>query len=177
VFAPDGRWIAYHSPPRGASPLTTSSGVFVDHFLTGSGYRRQYNATSARLVADGNELFYVGSTATGQLDAAPVTTGRLRFRNADALSIRAPRWQIVRRPAFDALPGGRLVRLVANDTRMEQDGDWRCAILTGSRLAHRAGQLSCTDRLRAHTPRFRVSAGPGRRDFGRVVLDRPRCLR
>ena len=122
VFAPDGRWIAYHSLPRGASPLTTSSGVFVEPFpRTGSGYQAPKIQRDFQPVwsADGNELFYVGSTATGQLDAAPVTTKDgfvfgtpTRF----PFALLAGRLSGQTR-AFDALPGGRFVGLVANDAR------------------------------------------------------------
>ena len=120
VFAPDGRWIAYHSLPRGASPGTTSSGIFVEPFpWTGSSYQAPKIQRDFQPVwsTDGTELFYVGSTGSGQLTAAPVTTNAgfvfgapTRFQ----FPLMAGRLSITTR-AFDVLPGGRFVGPVGDD--------------------------------------------------------------
>ena len=118
VFAPGGGWIAYHSLPRGASPLTTSSGVFVEPFpRTGSRYQAPKIQRDFQPVwsADGNELFYVSAAVTGQLDAVPFTTkAGLVFETPTRFpfTLLAGRLSGMTR-AFDVLPGGRFVGLVA----------------------------------------------------------------
>jgi hypothetical protein len=93
VFAPIGGWIAYHELPRGASPLTSSSGVYVAPFPpTGTRYQapkiqRDYQPVWA---SNGTELLYVGAAVSGQLVAVPVTTKGWRWlRDADALPVHA----------------------------------------------------------------------------------------
>jgi serine/threonine protein kinase len=134
VFAPDGRWIAYHSLPRGASPLTTSSGVFVEPFpRTGSRYQAPKIQRDFQPVwsSDGNELFYVGSTATGQLDAVPVTT---KDGFVFATPRRFPFTLLAGRlsgqtRAFDVLPDGRFVGLVADNADSLGIGDTEMRII------------------------------------------------
>ena len=118
VFAPGGGWIAYHSLPRGASPQTTSSGVFVEPFpRTGSRYQAPKIQRDFQPVwsVDGNELFYISATVTGQLDAAPFTTkAGLVFETPTRFqfTLNAGRISTMTR-AFDVLPGGRFVGLAA----------------------------------------------------------------
>jgi serine/threonine-protein kinase len=118
VFAPGGGWIAYHSLPRGASPLTSASGVFVEPFpRTGTQYQapkiqRDFQPLWSR---SSNELFYIGGTATGQLVAAPVTTNAgFRFETPTQFpfGLMAGRLSPGTR-AFDVLPDGRFVGLVS----------------------------------------------------------------
>lgn len=76
VFSPDGRWIAYHTLPPGASPTSGNSGVFVEPFPpNGALYQaprvsRDFQPVWSR---DGAALIYVGSAVSGQAAAVPVT--------------------------------------------------------------------------------------------------------
>jgi hypothetical protein len=117
VFAPGGRWIAYHSLPRGASPLTTSSGVYVEPFPpTGTRYQAPKLSRDFQPLwsPDGRELFYVASTATGQLDTVPVTMeSGVAFGTPSRFpfTLLAGRLSGMTR-AFDVLPDGRFIGLV-----------------------------------------------------------------
>jgi Tol biopolymer transport system component len=114
VFSPDGRWLAYHALPRGATPGSANSGIFVEPFpATGAIYQapkveRDFHPVWSR---DGKSLHYVVSVGSGQLATVAVM--------ADApLSFGAPRLAgfpltagqlsgAVR--AFDTLPDGGFV--------------------------------------------------------------------
>ena len=118
VFAPIGGWIAYHALRPGDSPLTTSSGVYVEPFPpTGTRYQapkinRDYQPVWA---TNGTELLYVGSAASGQLQAVTVTTkagAGFGTPTGFPFTVGASRISSMTR-AFDVLPDGRLVGLIA----------------------------------------------------------------
>jgi eukaryotic-like serine/threonine-protein kinase len=121
VFAPVGGWIAYHLLPRGASPLTSASGVFVEPFpRTGTQYQAPKIQRDFQPLWSwsSNELFYIGGTATGQLVAAPVTTNAgFRFETPTQFpfGLMAGRLSPGTR-AFDVLPDGRFIGLVGDYT-------------------------------------------------------------
>jgi serine/threonine-protein kinase len=114
VFSPDGRWLAYHALPRGATPDSANSGVFIEPFpATGARYQapkveRDFHPVWSR---DGKSLHYVPSVALGQLATVTVMA-------ESGLTFGAPRLApfplmagqlsgVVR--AFDTLPDGGFV--------------------------------------------------------------------
>jgi Tol biopolymer transport system component len=114
VFSADGKWLAYHAVPRGTSAESASGGVFVEPFpATGARYQVPKVLRDFQPVwsADGPELFYVGSTASGQLAAVRISTeSGLSFDGPTFLpfSLTADRLSANTR-AFDVLPDGRFV--------------------------------------------------------------------
>jgi Tol biopolymer transport system component len=118
VFSPDGRWIAYHTLPPGALSTSVNSGVFVEPFPpTGALYQaprvsRDFHPVWSR---DGAELFYVGTTTSGQAAAVPVTTrSGITFGPVATFPfvVTAGRLSASTR-GFDALPNNAFVGVVA----------------------------------------------------------------
>ena len=104
---------------RGPSPLTPAAACSSSHFR-GPGQwlssPEDRSRLSARLVRRWKRAVLRRITATGQLDAAPVTTKQASFSTTPtALSIRCSSLRDCpgTTRAFDALPGGRFVGLVA----------------------------------------------------------------
>ena len=118
VFAPDGRWIAYHTLPPGASSTSGNSGVFVEPFPpTGALYQAPRVARDFQPVwsRDGAELFYVGTTTSGLAAAVPVTTrSGITFGPVATFPfvVTAGRLSASTR-GFDALPNNAFVGVVA----------------------------------------------------------------
>ena len=118
VFSPDGQWVAYHSVFAQGQALSTTSGVFVEPYpATGARYQvpKVLRDFQPFWSPDGAELFYTGSTLSGQLaitrtsTVSGVTFGTPEFvpfiLTAGRLS-RATR-------AFDVLPDGLFVGPIA----------------------------------------------------------------
>jgi Tol biopolymer transport system component len=126
VFSPDGKWIAYHSLPAEASALTTVSGVFVEPFpATGARYQAPKVLRDFHPVwsPEGTELNYLGSAVSGQLATVQVATvSGVTFGPPASLPfvMTAGRLSGVPR-AFDVLPDGRFVGLVAGSAATEAD--------------------------------------------------------
>ena len=118
VFSPDGQWIAYHSVVEGGSSLSTSSGVFVEPFpATGARYQvPKVNRDFQPLWSpDGADLFYIGSTLSGQLAIARTSTASgVTFGSPELVPfvLTAGRLSGATR-AFDVLPDGRFVGPIA----------------------------------------------------------------
>jgi len=77
VFSPDGRWIAYHALPPGASATTSSSDVYVEPFPPADALLQAPKAGrdfQPIWSSDGSERDYVGTTASSQLASVPVTS-------------------------------------------------------------------------------------------------------
>ena len=119
VLSPDGRWVAYHSVPPGVTGLSTSSGVFVEPFpATGARYQapKVYRDFQPMWSPDGAELFYIGSTVAEQLAATRVSMqSGVTFGSPELVPfvLTAGRLGGATR-AFDVLPDGRFVGLVAD---------------------------------------------------------------
>ncbi len=118
VFAPDGRWIAYHTLPPGATSTSGNSGVIVEPFPpTGALYQaprvsRDFQPVWSR---DGAELFYIGTTTSGLAAAVPVTTrSGITFGPVATFPfvVTAGRLSASTR-GFDALPNNAFVGVVA----------------------------------------------------------------
>ena len=125
VFSPDGRWLAYHALPPGADGFRVG-GVFVEPFpATGARYQapkvsRDFQPTWSR---DGRQLFYIGTTASGQLASVEVdTSSGLSFGRPTLLpfALAAGRLSAATR-AYDTLPDGRFVgpRPVGGDANLD----------------------------------------------------------
>ena len=118
AFSPDGRWIACHALPPGASATTSSSGVYVEPFPpTGALFQAPKVGRDFQPVwsSDGSELQYVGTTSSGQLAAVPVTSSAgITFGRPVTFpfTLTAGRLATSTR-AFDVLPDGRFVGVVA----------------------------------------------------------------
>jgi hypothetical protein len=118
VFSPDGHWVAYHSLPSGAAPVDTSSGVFVEPFpATGTRYQppkinRDFQPVWSR---NGAELLFVASTATGRLEAVPVTLNAgVFFDKPQYFPFLAYAGRLsVHTRAFDALPNDRFIGMIS----------------------------------------------------------------
>jgi len=138
VFSPDGRWVAYHARPLGVENGAPDSGVFVEPFpATGTGGRNQAPRVSFDFQPTWSptnmELFYVPTTASGQLASVRVTNeSGLSFGNPDLLpfALTAGRLGGGTR-AWDALPDGRFVGLVAgsgDEVSADRPGEVRLVI-------------------------------------------------
>jgi Tol biopolymer transport system component len=114
VFSPDGKWIAYHVLREGADALTTASGVFVEPFPEAEAVYQAPKVTrdfQPLWSRDGAELYYVGTTMSGQLAAVAVSMGSgVSFGNTELIpfALTAGRLSGAVR-AFDVLPDGRFV--------------------------------------------------------------------
>jgi Tol biopolymer transport system component len=118
VFSPDGRWIAYHALPAGASPASSGSGVFVEPFPpTGALYQAPKVGRDFQPVwsDDGSELLYVGTAASGQMVSLPVSArAGITFGRPTTFPfvVGASRLSGNTR-AFDVLTNDRFVGIVA----------------------------------------------------------------
>jgi Tol biopolymer transport system component len=118
VFAPNGRWVSYHSLPPGANATDTRSGVFVEPFPpNGTRYQppkinRDFHPVWS---PDGTELLWVASTASGRLETVQVTmTSGIGFDKPQSFPFLALAARLsTRTRAFDVLPDGRFTGLVS----------------------------------------------------------------
>ena len=116
MFSPDGRWIAY-SLSRLAGLSFSDQGVFVQPFpATGAVYQAPRVQIDFHPIwtADGKELIYVPSSASGELATVKVTTQKgLTFGAPVTSPARVTGSRLITEPrAYDILPDGRFIGLI-----------------------------------------------------------------
>ena len=118
AFSPDGLWIAYHSVFDQGQSLSTNSGVFVEPYpATGARYQvpKVFPDFQPFWSPDGTDLFYIGSTVSGQLAVTHTSTvSGVTFGSPEFVPfiLTAGRLSGAGR-AFDVLPDGRFVGPIA----------------------------------------------------------------
>jgi Tol biopolymer transport system component len=115
MLSPDGRWIVYHSLPRGVEPLSQSAGVFARAFPSGPVRQAPRVGRDSQPVwsPKGNELFYVQGAGAPLVAVRVDWTSALQFRTVQSLpgAIVGRRLSSSTR-AFDVMPDGRFVGLL-----------------------------------------------------------------
>jgi len=118
AFSPDGRWLAYHALPADASPLSDSSGIYVEPFpATGARYQTPKVQRDFQPIwsPDGAELIYVPSVSSGRLAVSRVSTASgVNFGTPELHPFALTGDHLSNRHrAFDILPDGRYVGLAS----------------------------------------------------------------
>jgi serine/threonine-protein kinase len=117
AFSPNGRWLMYTMTPDRGGQRVANRGVFIQPFPpTGTVYQVPQQGLDFHPVwtADGREITFVVSAASGRMATVPMATQpRVAFGTPSFFpaSITADRTSGLER-AWDALPDGRFIGLV-----------------------------------------------------------------